>query len=209
MLKHINFKTQQLLDLYLSLLSKLGADESNLLRRRTFIITLMRDLEKIPYDAKVYGTLVEEKLSLFTQPELKRFYKVTAREFWWFLSGDNLRIEAMYRGELISVNPFVINIEVTLDDLHQQAENYYLSNIDPCIIAYHKKISGQSDSASRIQWAKTILFILKDFEQADYTYRSAVDALANTIDSRTMKQSFLMVARDFHSVWDVLGKKEK
>lgn len=55
-----------------------------------------------------------------------------------------------------------------------------------------------ADKAIRLQWAASLLFAFHDFEQADFTYRAAVDTLLNMIENRTMKQSFLVVVRDFH-----------
>lgn len=197
----LSVKSQQALDQYLALLHNLAADDSNLLRRKTFITTLMRDLERIPHDGRVYGILVDEKLNMFTQPELRHFYQITAREFYWFWSEDEQKIDAMYRGELISVNPFTIVATLPLEDQHRAALAYYASTLNKPLAMYKTHLANSSDSSIRLQWASTLLYTFKDFEQEDYTYRAAVDTLLNLIDNRTMKQSFLVVIRDFHPVW--------
>lgn len=203
MSKNLSLKSQQALDQYLALLHNLAADDSNLLRRKTFITTLMRELERIPHDGHVYGTLVDEKLAMFTQPELKHFYQVTAREFYWFWSEDEQKIDAMYKGELISVNPFTIVPNFSLDELHSIAQNYYNVHRHPALVAYleHLNHIHSNESNIRMQWASNILYAFKDFDQEDFTYRAAVDTLLNLMDNRTMKQSFLVVVRDFHPIW--------
>lgn len=201
MSKALSLKSQQALDQYLALLHNLAADDSNLLRRKTFITALMRELEKIPHDGRVYGTLVDEKLNMFTQPELRHFYQVTAREFYWFWSEDEQKIDAMYKGELISVNPFTIVANLPLEDQHRAAQAHYAEHPSKALDAYRKHLANSSEAAIRTQWASTLLFTFKDFEQEDYTYRAAVDTLLGLIDNRTMKQSFLVVVRDFHPVW--------
>lgn len=187
------------LDNYLALLHNLGADESNLLRRKTFLTTLLRDLEKIPHDGHVYGTLVDEKLAVFTQPELKQFYQSTAREFYWFWSNDDEKIDAMYKGENITINPFTITIATPLEVVHQHAQAYYIAHPHPALNIYRQAMLEPSNI--RLQWAMSILYTFKDFEQEDYAYRAAVDALLNLINNRTMKQSLLVVVREFHKVW--------
>lgn len=201
MSKALSLKSQQALDQYLALLHNLAADDSNLLRRKTFITALMRELEKIPHDGRVYGTLVDEKLNMFTQPELRHFYQVTAREFYWFWSEDEQKIDAMYKGELISVNPFTIVTNLPLEDQHRAAQTHYTEHPNKALDAYRKHLANSSEAAIRTQWASTLLFTFKDFEQEDYTYRAAVDTLLGLIDNRTMKQSFLVVVRDFHPIW--------
>ena len=201
MSKALSLKSQQALDQYLALLHNLAADDSNLLRRKTFITALMRELENIPHDGRVYGTLVDEKLNMFTQPELRHFYQVTAREFYWFWSEDEQKIDAMYKGELISVNPFTIVASLPLDDQHRAAQAYYSDHPSKALDAYRSHLTNSSEAAIRTQWARTLLFTFKDFEQEDFTYRAAVDTLLGLIDNRTMKQSFLVVVRDFHPVW--------
>lgn len=201
MSKALSLKSQQALDQYLSLLDNLAADPSNLLRRKTFITALMRDLEQIPHDGRVYGTMVDEKLSMFTQPELRHFYQITAREFYWFWSEDEQKIDAMYRGELISVNPFTIVSPLPLEEQHRAAHDFYAANPSKALEGYTAHLTSSSDAKIRLQWASTLLFTFKDFEQEDFTYRAAVDTLLNLIDNRTMKQSFLVVVRDFHPIW--------
>lgn len=201
MSKSLSIKSQQALDQYLALLHNLAADDSNLLRRKTFITALMRDLERIPHDGRVYGTLVDEKLNMFTQPELRHFYQITAREFYWFWSEDSEKIDAMYKGELISVNPFTIVATLPLEEQHRAAQNFYAATPNRPMEAYETHLANSSDAAIRLQWASTLLFTFKDFEQEDFTYRAAVDTLLNLIDNRTMKQSFLVVVRDFHLIW--------
>lgn len=201
MSKALSLKSQQALDQYLALLHNLAADDSNLLRRKTFITALMRDLERIPHDGRVYGTLVDEKLSMFTQPELRHFYQVAAREFYWFWSEDSEKIDAMYKGELISVNPFTIVATLPLEDQHRAAQAFYAATPSRPLDAYQTHLTGSSDADIRLQWASTLLFTFKNFEQEDFTYRAAVDTLLNLIENRTMKQSFLVVVRDFHPVW--------
>lgn len=204
MSKMLSLKSQRALDQYLALLHNLDADESNLLRRKTFVTTLMRELERIPHDGKVYGTLVDEKLAMFTQPELKHFYQVTAREFYWFWSEDEKKIDAMYQGELISVNPFTIVLDTVLEDLHSLASNHYQKTPHTALESYKKHLGHlhtPQDSKMRMQWASSLLYTFKDFVQEDFTYRAAVDTLINAMESRTMKQSFLVVVRDFHSHW--------
>lgn len=190
---------QLALDNYLALLHNLGADESNLLRRKTFLTTLLRDLEKIPHDSRVYGILVDEKLAMFTQPELKHFYQSTAREFYWFWSNDDEKVDAMYRGEYITVNPFTITLTESLEDLHRIAQEYYAAHPHPALDAYRRTMTEPSNI--RLQWAMSILYAFKDFEQEDYAYRASVDALLNLINNRTMKQSLLVVVRELHKVW--------
>ena len=202
MAKKISPKSQQALDQYLALLHKLGADDSNLLRRRTFITTLIHDLEKIPHDGRVYSTLVDEKLSMFTQIELRNFYQVTAREFYSFWTDDESRINAMMSGgDAISVNPFTITLNFSLDELHVRANAHFKEHPHPALMAYETHLEDAADKAIRLQWAAFLLFAFHDFEQADFTYRAAVDTLLNMIENRTMKQSFLVVVRDFHPIW--------
>lgn len=201
MSKALSQKSQIALDQYLALLHNLAADDSNLLRRKTFITTLMRELERIPHDGRVYGTLVDEKLGMFTQPELRHFYQVTAREFYWFWSEDEQKIDAMYKGELISVNPFTIVSKLPLEELHRAAMVFYADHPSQAVAAYQKHLVNSAEANIRMQWASTLLYTFKDFEQEDYTYRAAVDTLLGMIDNRTMKQSFLVVVRDFHPVW--------
>ena len=201
MSKPLSLKSQQALDQYLALLHNLAADDSNLLRRKTFITALMRDLERIPHDGRVYGTLVDEKLSMFTQPELRHFYQITAREFYWFWSEDEQKIDAMYRGELISVNPFTIVAALPLEEQHRVAQTYYTLTPNRPLDAYRAHLANSNDAEIRLLWASTLLYTFKDFEQEDFTYRAAVDTLLHLIDNRTMKQSFLVVVRDFHPVW--------
>lgn len=201
MSKALSLKSQQALDQYLALLHNLAADDSNLLRRKTFITALMRDLERIPHDGRVYGTLVDEKLNMFTQPELRHFYQVTAREFYWFWSEDSEKIDAVYKGELISVNPFTIVATLPLEEQHRAAKNFYAATPNRPLDAYEAHLVDSGDADIRLQWASTLLFTFKDFEQEDFTYRAAVDTLLNLIENRTMKQSFLVVVRDFHPVW--------
>lgn len=202
MSKALSLKSQIALDQYLALLHNLAADDSNLLRRKTFITTLMRELERIPHDGRVYGTLVDEKLSMFTQPELRHFYQVTAREFYWFWSEDEQKIDAMYKGELISVNPFTIVPKLPLEELHRAAAAFYDEHPHPALSAYEKHLVTSAEASIRMQWASTLLYTFKDFDQEDFTYRAAVDTLLGMIDNRTMKQSFLVVVRDFHPVWN-------
>ena len=201
MSKPLSLKSQQALDQYLALLHNLAADGSNLLRRKTFITSLMRELERIPHDGHVYGTLVEEKLNMFTQPELRHFYQITAREFYWFWSEDEQKIDAMYKGEVISVNPFTIVITLPLEEQHRAAQAYYSSVPNRALEAYKLHLLNSAEANIRTQWACTLLYTFKDFEQEDFTYRAAVDTLLGLIDNRTMKQSFLVVVRDFHPVW--------
>lgn len=201
MSKALSLKSQQALDQYLALLHNLAADDSNLLRRKTFITALMRDLERIPHDGRVYGTMVDEKLNMFTQPELRHFYQITAREFYWFWSEDEQKIDAMYRGELISINPFTIVAALPLEDQHRAALAYYAEHPHKALNAYAAHLANSSDAGIRLQWASTLLYTFKDFDQEDFTYRAAVDTLLHLIDNRTMKQSFLVVVRDFHPVW--------
>lgn len=201
MSKPLSLKSQQALDQYLALLHNLAADDSNLLRRKTFITALMRDLERIPHDGRVYGTLVDEKLSMFTQPELRHFYQITAREFYWFWSEDEQKIDAMYRGELISINPFTIVAALPLEEQHRVAQTYYTLTPNRPLDAYRTHLANSNDAEIRLLWASTLLYTFKDFEQEDFTYRAAVDTLLHLIDNRTMKQSFLVVVRDFHPVW--------
>lgn len=201
MSKVLSLKSQQALDQYLALLHNLAADDSNLLRRKTFITALMRELERIPHDGRVYGTLVDEKLSMFTQPELRHFYQVTAREFYWFWSEDEQKLAAMYKGELISVNPFTIVPTLPLEEQHRAALAFYAATPNKPLDAYAEYLGNSTEAAIRMQWASTLLYTFKDFDQEDFTYRAAVDTLLNLIDNRTMKQSFLVVVRDFHPVW--------
>ena len=201
MVKQISLKSQQAAEQYLALLHNLGADASNLLRRKTFLTTFLRDLEKIPHDGKVYGMLLDEKLSMFTQPELKHFYQITGREFYWFWSEDEERLAAMYRGELISVNPFTITTALSLEDLHAASKDYYAEHPHPALAAYSTHLKNSQDEYIRLQWAQSLLYLFKEFEQEDFTYRASVDALVSMIENRTMKQSFLVVVRDFHPIW--------
>jgi hypothetical protein len=201
MSKALSLKSQQALDQYLALLHNLAADDSNLLRRKTFITALMRELERIPHDGRVYGALVDEKLNMFTQPELRHFYQITAREFYWFWSEDEQKIDAMYRGELISVNPFTIVAGLPLEEQHRAASDYYSAIPKKPLEAYATHLTKSPDAAIRLQWATTLLYTFKDFDQEDFTYRAAADTLLNMMDNRTMKQSFLVVVRDFHPIW--------
>lgn len=201
MAKQLDEMTQAAMDQYLSLLHNLGADQSNLLKRRTFLTMIMMELERIPHDGAVYGALVEEKLHMFTQPELRHFYQVTAREFFWFWSHDEERIAAMYEGRYISVNPFTITLHEDLETLHQKAREYFEAQPHPALTHYRAQVQPLKDGSARAQWACTLLYTIKDFEQEDFTYRAAVDTLLHAIENLTMKKSFLVVVRDFHQFW--------
>jgi hypothetical protein len=199
----ISTKSEETLDRYVNVVKHFGADEANLKRRRAFLIMLLRELEKIPHDGQVYGALLEDKLGLFSQPELKHFYQTIAREFYWFWSNDTIRIQQIERGEGLTLNPFCITIGKSLADQHMDAQTYYMNHPNAALNDYHQHLVKNNirDLGIRIQWAQTLMYTFKDFDQDSDIYRSAVDAVLNVIDNKTMRQSFLVVVRDFHKFW--------
>lgn len=199
----ISQRSEDVLNTYIQVVENYGADVSNIKRRRAFLSMLLRDLEKIPNDGNVYGALLEEKLSLFAQPELKHFYQTIAREFFWFWSENTERISQMKRGEGLTLNPFCISITKPLSEQHMDAQVYYLNHPNDALNKYQNYLEEKDvpDIGVRVQWAQTLLYTFKDFDQDPDIYRSAVDAVLNVIDTKTMRQSFLVVVRDFYRFW--------
>ena len=118
-----------------------------------------------------------------------------------FRLDDEERIAAMYEGRYISVNPFTVTLHEDLETLHQKAREYFEAHPHPALTHYRAQVQPLKDGSARAQWACTLLYTIKDFEQEDFTYRAAVDTLLHAIENLTMKKSFLVVVRDFHQFW--------
>lgn len=191
------------LELYLALLEEKGAVEGNLIRRRTFLNMLLKDLQNLPATEKVYGALVEEKLRSFGQEELRHFFQVTAREFYWFWIGDSAKIEQYVNGtEKISVNPFRIQLNETLEELQVQADAHFINTLHPALVAYAGVLGrDQKKASARLQVARLLLYVFREFDQQPDMFRAGVSALADKYTSAVAKESFLFIVREFYPVW--------
>lgn len=195
--------TQSPLDTYLTLLAEKGAVEGNLIRRRTFLTMLLKDLQNLPATEKVYGALVEEKLKSFGQEELRHFFQVTAREFYWFWIGDAARIAAYKSGaEKISVNPFRLHLVSTLEELQAQSDAHFGSIKHPALDAYEKMLDMDArKTGPRLPVARMVLYAFRDFDQHSDMFRAAVSAIADKYPTTVGRESFLFIVREFYPIW--------
>lgn len=191
------------LETYLSLLAGKGAVEGNLIRRRTFLTMLLKELQNHPASEKVYGALVEDKLRSFGQEELRHFFQVTAREFYWFWVGDAARVAAFKSGaEKISVNPFRLHLVNTLEELQSQADAHFNSTPHPALDTYKEKLGADEKKTNpRLSVARMVLYAFRDFDQHSDMFRAAVSAIADKYTNTVGRESFLFIIREFYPIW--------
>lgn len=195
--------TPSALEAYLGLLIQKGASDANIFRRRTFLTRLLKDLVNLPNTEKVYGALVEEKLVSFGQDELRHFFQVTAREFYWFWINDADKVGAYVSGkENISVNPFRLHLAGPIDELHVQADAYFNGCPSSIISTYAASLAMPVEQASmRLKYARLLLFVFRDFEQHPDMFRAAVSALTEKFSSVVTRETFLVIVREFYPIW--------
>lgn len=191
------------LSMYLGLLASKGATVGNLIRRKTFLTMLLRELEKFPATEKVYGALVEEKLKSFGQEELRHFFQVTAREFYWFWTDDKEKVSAYRSGsEQIAVNPFRIHLVNTLNELQKMADEHFDTKPHESLTAYYDALGKNDKKASvRLPLARVLLYVFRNFDQQSDMFRAAVTAISEKYESTVGREGFLFIAREFYPIW--------
>jgi hypothetical protein len=191
------------IDTYLSVLAKLGASEPNLLRRRTFLSALLKDLSRFPHTEKVYGALVDARVQSFGQPEMRHFFKTSAREFYAFWIDDKARIEAIVTGvEPLLVEPVHIHLSAPIDALQALADEWFANQESHALSAYAASVAAHANHTDiRLQWARLILYAFRDFEPVPDMFRASVSAVAEAFPNAVQRESFLVVVREFYPLW--------
>lgn len=191
------------IDTYLAVLEKLGASEPNLLRRRTFLNALLRDLSRLPNTERVYGAVVDARVQAFGQPEMRHFFKTSAREFYAFWIGDHAQIEALVSGAVqLLVEPVLIQLALPVADIQLLADQWFADKESAALTAYAASVAAHANHTDiRLQWARLILYAFRDFEQVPDMFRAAVTAVSGAFSTTVERESFLGVVREFYPLW--------
>lgn len=191
------------IDTYLSVLEKLGASEPNLLRRRTFLSALLRDLSRLPHTERVYGAVVDARVQAFGQPEMRHFFKTSAREFYTFWIDDQSQISAFVSGSAhLLVEPVHIHLPLPLSDIQLLADQWFADKHSAALSAYSDSVKAQANHTDiRLQWARLILYAFREFDQDPDMFRAAVSAISDAFATNVERESFLVVVREFYPLW--------